>query len=381
VTGGARRGSGPPILAVARQAGVSISTVSRVLSPSGHKVNERTRQRVLDAARELRYVPSALPQAMLKHASRIVGVLIGDNTDPYFAQILAGVEAVAAREGFITIVSNTGRDPAEELRRLRLLRGYRASGVILAGGGLDDAGLRTDLAGEAEALRAGGTIVVATTRHRLNVPHVRVDGEGGVALAARHLLELGHRRIGFVSGPAGLTVSRTRAQAFRGALAEAGVDILAALVAEGDFTREGGEAAGARLLDLCPRRRPTAIFAANDLTAVGVLAAADARGIRVPQDLSVVGFDDMPLADAMRPPLTTVRLPLRELGEAAMEVVLAGVALHGTERNGAAGAAGEPGDPASTRRPPQVQDGHTLAILPTHLIVRQSSAPPPRGDR
>ena len=341
--------SRPAIAEVAERAGVSTATVSRVLSPSGHKVSARTRERVLLAARELDYAPSALAQALLKRTSRIVGVVVGDNTDPYFAEIIRGVEEVASAEGYVVMVVNTARRPEREVAFARLLRSYRADGLILAGGGLEDPAAVDELEGQVRALQRDGCVVVATTLHRLEVPRVRVDGEMGAALAVEHLLGLAHRRIGIVTGPLSVTVSHSRLAGCRRALAGAGVLLEERLVAEGDFTRAGGEAAAGRLLELPARERPTAIFASNDMMAMGALGAARRRGLRVPEDVSVVGMDDVPLADSVFPALTTVHQPLRELGETAMGMVLAAIRGEETE---------------------------TERVLAPRLVVRESTSAP-----
>jgi LacI family transcriptional regulator len=334
--------------AVARRAGVSVATVSRVLSPSRHKVSRQTQERVRAAAQELDYAPSPLAQALARGSSRIVGVLVGDNDDPHFAGIIRGAEAVANREGYLIIVGNTGRRVERELSYLRLLGAYRADGLIFIGGGVEDDPQQAALERAVEAFRQGGGVVALTTQHDLPVPRVSVDSEAAAALAVRHLLDLGHRRIGFVAGPERVRVSRVRAAGVHRALAEAGLRLDPRLVAEGDLTQAGGAAAAGRLLDPPPAQRPTALFAANDLMAVGALAAARARGIAVPADLSVVGLGDIPLAGSVAPPLTTVHFPLRDIGAAAMELVLAGLR----------------GEAPPERR------------LPAHLVRRESTAPP-----
>lgn len=288
--------------AVARRAGVSITTVSRVLSPSGHRVSAETRERVLQAARALNYAPSALAQALARGTSRIAGILVGDNDDPYFAGIIRGAEAVANRVGYLVIVCNTERRPEREVRYVRLLGSYAAEGLLFIGGGLEDASALAALRAEVARFRARGGVVVATTQHRLDVPRVSVDSAAAAALAARHLVELGHRRIGLIGGPPPVTVSQVRAAGFRAALAEAGVALDPALVVHGDFTRAGGEAAASQLFDLPPAVRPTAIFAANDLMAIGTLVAARRHGVDVPGDISVVGLGDIPLSDSLWPP-------------------------------------------------------------------------------
>ncbi|MGH2369178.1 MAG: LacI family DNA-binding transcriptional regulator, partial [Chloroflexota bacterium] len=249
------------ITQVARRAGVSITTVSRVLSPSGHRVNAKTEERVRAVARELNYAPSPLAQALAKGTSRIIGILVGDNDDPHFAGIIRGAEEVASREGYLIIVGNTERRTERELSYVRLLRSYRADGLVFIGGGLEDSSLQSELEAQVRAFEEGGGIVVATTQHRLPAWRVSVDSAAAAARAVQHLLDLGHTRIGFVAGPAHVRVSHVRAAGVRNALAERGLALDPRLVAPADFTRAGGEHAARRLLDLPPPERPTAIFA------------------------------------------------------------------------------------------------------------------------
>ncbi|HEX2517373.1 MAG TPA: LacI family DNA-binding transcriptional regulator [Chloroflexota bacterium] len=349
---------------VALRAGVSVATVSRVLSPSGHRVRAETQERVRLAAAALNFVPSPVARALATgapapDAGRIVGVLAGGSDHPHLAGMLRGAEEVGRRTGYLLFVGHTEQHPEREVAYARYLRLSRAGGLLLLGapgGGQEDdpAWASAALAAEVAAFQGDGGAVVAISQHHLPVPRVVVDSAGAAHLALSHLLDLGHQRIGIVAGPAALVVSQLQAAGVRRALSERFLRADPGLVASSDLTMEGGEGAAGRLLDRPRAERPTAIFAATDLLATGVLRAARQRGLSVPGDLSVVGLGDSALAEGVSPALTTVRLPLRELGALAMETLLAVL------RSG----------PAAVP---------TEASLPATLEVRHSTAPPPAG--
>jgi LacI family transcriptional regulator len=301
---------------ISRRAGVSIATASRVLNGSSHPVSEATRNRVLAAADELGYRPSELARALVKRTSRIIGVIVGDIVDPYFAEIARGVEDVAAREGHLTMVCNADRRPSAELAHLGVLRDYHAAGVVFAGSGYED---RDDAAALREAvddLRAAGSAVVALAARDLSCPSVLVDNRGAARVATEHLLSLGHRRIAFVQGPPGLHTSAHRLEGFEEAMAAAGAE---AVRMPGGFEYEAGDAAAARLL---AGELPDAVLAVNDEVAIGMLTGLRRGGVDVPGRVSVAGIDDTRPARLVD--LTSVSLPLHELGVMAARVILEG---------------------------------------------------------
>jgi LacI family transcriptional regulator len=303
---------------VARMAGVSITTASRVLNPvAGYPIAPTTRQRVLAAAESLQYSPSLIARALVTRRSRIVGAIVGDIVDPYFAEIVRGVEDVARRAGYIVVVCNTDRDPATERRYLAALRDYRADAVLFLGGDFSDPPGRRELEQEVTLARRNGTVALALAGDRAGLPTVDVDHRAGARQMTEYLIGLGHRRIGFVAGPIAVSTARQRLDGFRAAMQAAGLD--ASAVAEGGFNYAGGVEGAERLLP----GRPTAIFATNDEMAIGVLTAARVAGLTVPVDLSVVGFGDTARARQVVPALTTVFMPRHEIGAAAMEMVLA----------------------------------------------------------
>jgi LacI family transcriptional regulator len=300
---------------ISRQAGVSIATASRVLNGSTHPVSDATRSRVLAAADELGYRPSELARALVKRTSRIIGVIVGDIVDPYFAEIARGVEDVAARVGHLTMVCNADRRPEAELAHLGVLRDYHAAGVVFAGSGYQHAAEEPALRAAVEELVDGGSVVVALAPRDLDCPGVLVDNRGAARDATEHLLSLGHRRIAFVEGPPGLYTSAHRLEGFRAAV-EAGRG--EPVVVPGGFEFEAGAAAAEVLMaDL-----PDAVLAVNDEVAIGLLTALRRGGVDVPGRVSVAGIDDTRPARLVD--LTSVSLPLHALGEMAARVILEG---------------------------------------------------------
>jgi LacI family transcriptional regulator len=302
---------------ISRRAGVSIATASRVLNGSSHPVSDATRERVLAAAEELGYRPSELARALVKRTSRIIGVIVGDIVDPFFAEIARGVDDVAGRAGHLTMLCNADRRPAAELAHLGVLRDYHAAGVVFAGSGYEDPAETAALRGAVEALQAGGSAVVALAARDLYCPSVLVDNRAAARDATEHLLELGHRRIAFVEGPRGLHTSAHRLEGFQAAIAAAGAE---SVRLPGGFEYEAGDAAAATLLaggDL-----PDAVLAVNDEVAIGLLTRLRRAGVDVPGRVSLVGIDDTRPARLVD--LTTVSLPLHELGERAAHVILEG---------------------------------------------------------
>ena len=302
---------------ISRRAGVSIATASRVLNGSSHPVSDATRNRVLAAAEELGYRPSELARALVKRTSRIVGVIVGDIVDPYFAEIARGVEDVAARAGHLTMVCNADRRPAAELAHLGVLLDYHAAGVVFAGSGYEHAQEAAALRDAVDALKAGGAAVVALAARDFECPSVLVDNRGAARDATEHLLALGHRRIAFVEGPPGLHTSAHRLEGFEAAMTAAGAEPVRLA---GGFEYEAGAAAAATLL--ASGELPDAVLAVNDEAAIGVLTGLRRAGVDVPGRVSVAGIDDTRPARLVD--LTSVSLPLHELGERAARAILEG---------------------------------------------------------
>lgn len=309
------------LVEVAARAGVSPATVSRVLN-GNYPVAESTRQRVQQAVRELDYVVNAHARALLHSTSGIVGVVLNDASDPFFAGIARGIQGAAAETSRLSVICNSEGDPEQEFAFLELLRGHRADAVILVGAAPEDEEYRVEATARAKGMRSHGTRLVLCGRPSPgdDAPGdvVAIDNEGGSAAITRHLLELGHRRIAYITGPDGRTTTTSRLAGFRSALADAGVEPVEDLVVHGDFSRQAGREAVDRLL--ADGREFTAVLAANDLVAAGAAQALRAAGRRVPDDVSLAGYDDLPTAVDVWPNLTTVHVPLEEVGRKAVEL-------------------------------------------------------------
>jgi LacI family transcriptional regulator, galactose operon repressor len=305
------------IAEVARQAGVSITTVSRVLNPVfEYPVADTTRRRVLAAASALNYSPSALARALVTRRSRMVGVLLGDIVDPYFAEIVRGVEDVARRAGYLVVVCNTGRDMGIERRYVTALREYRADAILLLGGDIFDHPTRRALVRELDALKTYGAVAVAVAGDHADLPAIDIDHAAAAEEMVGYLVGLGHSHIAFISGPMNVSTARYRREGFVRAMHRAGLSTN--LIEEGDFTYASGQSVAHHLLS----RGPTAIFAANDQMARGALAACRAAKVAVPEHVSVVGFGNTSASEQSVPALTTISMPRHQLGMDAMHAVL-----------------------------------------------------------
>ena len=335
------------ITEVARLAGVSTATASRVVSASGYPVSPATRERVLEAARTLDYVPNALARGRLKSRIPMVAVIVHDITDPYFAEIVRGVEDAAAAAGYLVITCSSERDAERERSYVRLLRSIRAAAVVFAGSGMDDPELTAEMDRHLAAMKVDGAAVVHLSPHALGQADVGVDNAAGVAAMVAALVSLGHRRIGFLAGPRSLYVGRERLAGYRRSLDDAGIDYDDQLVVRTSFDVRGG-ALGVDTL-LAAGAPVTAICCANDLLALGALQRLAELGIEVPGKVSVAGFDDISTAALTAPSLSTVRLPLREMGRLGFE--------HANRVLGG--------------------DEPVRQVLPFEVVLRNSTAPPP----
>lgn len=314
-------GSTATLADVADAAGVSLATASRVLgNGSGRVVGPDLRARVLAAAEQLRYVPNANARALASASSTTVGMIVHDISDPYFAAIARGVLATATDRDLLVMICNAFRDPDRVLAYVGALRSQRVRAVLLAGSGFDDPAHAARLEAEVAAFEQVGGRVACVSRHALAADAVLPDNRGGGAAVARALLDMGHRDVAVVTGPATLTTVQDRLSGFLEEMAVARSPVPPERVVDGGFNRDGGLAAGQTLL--AGPREVTAVFALNDLMAVGVLAACRGAGVRVPGDLAVVGFDDISLSRDVVPALTTVRVPMEELGARATELAL-----------------------------------------------------------
>ena len=337
----------PTISDVARQAGVSTATVSRVMS-GAVAARPQTRARVLAAVETLGYRPSAVARSLKLRTTRTLGLLVTDIQNPYYPDIVRAVEDAALERNLAVLLCNGADDPAREETYLDLLVDRRVDGIIIASSGLQERH------GAWLARRSVPVVLVNWAAPDLALPAILGDNRAGGRLATEHLLSLGHRRIGHLSAPARNAAAAERLAGVVEALTTAGLDSYALTVVEGDGRVGGGQLAAAELLDRDPG--VTAIVCYNDLTAIGAVRAIRARGGRVPEDVSVVGYDDIALSALVDPPLTTIAQRMPEMGRWAVERL--GELI---ERNGS-------GADAPLRPPP--------VILPVELRVRASTAPP-----
>ena len=299
---------------VAREAGVSAMTVSRVVNEKG-EVGPATRQRVLEIVERLGYRPSAIARGLATQRTGSLGLVMPDVANPFFSDVARGAEHVAYAEGYNIFLCNTDEDPQRELSVLQSLEEKQVDGVVLCSSRLDDGELEAAL-----AHHPAGVLVNRRLEMDGVVGSVLIDDEAGGRMATQHLVQAGHRAVGFLAGPPASHSGQQRAKGYRAALTAA------ALPHNLDWTRhcspvvQGGREIARRLLTAYPEL--TALFCYNDLVAVGALQACADLGRQVPDDIAIVGFDDIPLAALVIPPLTTCRVPRYELGAQAMQLLL-----------------------------------------------------------
>jgi LacI family transcriptional regulator len=349
-TGGVVSGRAPTRDDVARQAGVSVATVSYVLNNGPRGVSDDKRRRVLDAVAALGYRPNAIARSLRARRTHILGLVLPNSADPYYAALAHAVQEAAARRGYQVVVANAADHPEREATQIEALLRLQVDGLLWVPAHLGSGAGRP--APEIPTVQLGaGALAAGGDQRRYDV--IGSDNAGGGRLAADHLVGLGHRRLAFIAGPEGHLHADARLAGVRSRLAEAGLDLEAHVVARCAFDYASGAAAAARWLALPAAARPTAVVAGNDAMAIGVLHAAAEREVRVPDHLSVVGYDDVPQAAYTVPALTTVQQPLAEMGAAAVERLLTRI-----EAPGAA--------------PPLRHQ-----VLPVRLVVRHSTAAAP----
>jgi len=302
---------------VAAAAGVSLATASRALNGSTRRVREDLKDRVLDAAKRLNYSANAQAQAMASGRSNVVGLLVHDIADPYFSSIAGGVMRAAEQHNLLVTLGSTARSAERELDYLAMLRGQRSRSVILAGSRVNDKELIEALRREVSAFGEVGGHVVAISQHRLPVDTIVIENRAGARALAKELSGLGYRRFAVLAGPPELLTARDRVQGFSGGLADATGRLVATI--EGTFTRDGGYAAMSELIT--KNTKVDCVFAVNDVMAVGAMAACRDHGITLPGDLAIAGFDDITTLRDVTPALTTVRLPLEQIGGMALDLV------------------------------------------------------------
>jgi LacI family transcriptional regulator len=311
---------------VAKRARVSIATVSRTVN-NAPGVDPKTAERVRRAIKELSYYPDKQARSLVSGRSHILGLIVSDITNPFFPELVKGLEDVASPRGYEILVSSTNYDPARTALCVRRMLERKVEGVAVMTSEMDQ-----PLIDELERRRIP-TVFLDVGPARGVISNIQVDYASGISQAVGYLRSLGHRSIGFISGPLRLKSARSRRSAFLACARPQRED--EALIEEGDHTVEGGLAATARLL--ARPEPPTAILASNDLTAIGAMRAVRRAGLRVPEDVSIIGFDDIHLARFTEPQLTTVALSRAELAEKAVDALIGragngnGKPVHGAE--------------------------------------------------
>jgi LacI family transcriptional regulator len=300
---------------VAREAGVSVATVSRVFNDKG-PVRPETRQRIVEIAERLRYTPHGAARSLITKETHTVSVLLPDIYGEFFSEVIRGIDATAHRSGYHLLVASSHNDRAEIEAVLRAMRG-RVDGLIVMSPDVDAQRLEANLP-ESLPILLLNCLVDGTAFDSINI-----DNHGGACAMVRHLAGLGHRRIALVKGAPNNYDARERLRGYRDAAAALGLDRSPELELDGDFSEEAGYRAALRLLALA--ERPTAVFATNDAMAIGCLYGLREAGVRVPEELALAGFDDIPIARYMTPPLTSVSVSIAHLGARAMERLLAAV--------------------------------------------------------
>ena len=298
---------------VAESAGVSYATVSHVINNT-RLVSPETRERVLAAMDALNYRPNALARSLRQGKTNTLGLVLPDSANPFFAEISRSIEDEAFKKGYSVFLCNTELDTQRELFYVDVLSKKQVDGIVFVAAG--------DQADSLEFLVGRNMPVVMIDREvpSVEVDAVLTDNQLGGYLATRHLLELGHQRIACISGPSSITPSAERMIGYRKALEEAGLPYDEKLILRGDYHAQSGMEITHSILKMNPR--PTAIFALNDLMALGALRAAAEDGCTVPEDLAVVGYDDLEIARFTNPPLTTIAQPKKEIGVKAIELLV-----------------------------------------------------------
>jgi DNA-binding LacI/PurR family transcriptional regulator len=328
------------ILQVAKRANVSTATVSRVINGLPG-VREKTSARVRQAIAEMNYVPNTNARNLRVGRTRLFGLIVSDINNPFFPELIDAFESLAAEQGIEVIFTHTNYDPKRLHNCIRRMIERNVDAIAVMTSEVDEPSLK-------QAVVAGVPLVLMNQRELAGkYPDVLVEYSAGFREALVHLLALGHQNIGFIAGPQTLNSARGRKDAFRAALKSHGLHVRPEWIAIGTMRVEGGRMAMETLLSTSPR--PTAVITSNDLMAVGALQAAHAAHIRVPRDLSIIGFDDIPIACMVHPPLSTIRLPRSEVAARAF---------------------------ASLQR--TLQGGENVPFEPVqpHLVIRNSTAPP-----
>lgn len=319
---------------VARAAGVSVATVSRALN-GAENVLPHTRQRIVDIARELRYAPSGAARSLITRRTDTVGALLPDLHGEFFSELIRGIDQAARARGLHLLLSSSHDDATEAAAALRAMNG-RVDGLIVMSPHADDDFLSQNLPPNLPAVLLNSGLQRPAQRV------FAIDNFGGARAMTEHLVASGRRRIAFLGGPVANFEARERERGYRAGLPPG----VPAWLLDGDFSEAGGQRAAAQLLALPAAERPDAVFAANDIMAIGLLGTLVAAGLRVPEDIALAGFDDIPIARYVSPALTTIHVPIADLGIDALDALADRLETHDADA--------------------------TTTVMPVQLVVRRS---------
>ncbi len=292
---------------VAARAGVSVATVSRVFNQKG-PIREETVRKVMDVAGAMQYVPHAGARSLSTRSTRTIGVVLPDLHGEFFSEVIRGIDVAARASGYHLLLSGSHADRDEMRAVIQAVRGL-VDGLIVMSPDLDPAALCGEL--------PAGIPAVLLNAKADGRPSITIDNAGGARDVVRHLVSLGHKHIAFITGPAQNNDAEQRRRGFKAGARATGVD---GVEVSGDFTEESGYQAAQKIMVMKPR--PTAVFAANDSMAIGALSGFRDAGLRVPEKMALVGFDDIPIARFLDPPLTTVKVPIAELGRRGLQLLI-----------------------------------------------------------
>ena len=297
---------------VAKLANVSIATVSRVFTGSDN-VADKTRKKVMKAVKELNYHPNALARQLRMMETKTIIVVVPDITNTFFSQVLKGIEITARRNGYRVLLGDTGNDITIEHEYLKALYEKHADGLVLLTARMD----RNTI----ESLMKKYPVVLACEYlEDSNFPTVSIDNISAARKATEHLIKLGHKRVAHITGPMNVILSRDRLKGYKQAMKTYGLEIDPLLIAEGDFYYKTGYDLMLKLMSI--DNLPTAVFAANDEMAIGAIKAIQSQGLKVPEDIAIVGFDNIKMSVFFSPSLTTIGQPMYKIGEKAMNLLL-----------------------------------------------------------
>ncbi|MBP3966618.1 LacI family DNA-binding transcriptional regulator [Paenibacillus lignilyticus] len=340
---------------IAREANVSVATVSRVLNNTA-PVKASTRERIMGLIQKHQFQPNALARSLIKKETGMIGIILPDITNPFFPEVLAGLEQEARNNGYTFFLCDTGSSNQDikaqyqrESQYLNILMEKQVDGIIMIGGRIDLARCSKEMAKEvAEVNKRLPVVLINGNLPGAKFHRVIIDEVAGGVLATEHLIGLGHTDIAFIGGYKQMSNTVQRLEGYTKAMQQAGLQIREDWIITGGFTVEAGKVFMNQLLGGETENRPTAIVCANDLSAIGAIKAAVKHGLRVPEDMSIIGFDDIPLAANVIPELTTISLKCLELGRTAAHILHQLIGKNGID---------------------------TLTVLQPELVVRESTAP------